>query len=434
MGRKANETCDNTIAQYIQSQFKKQAKLTSLLLLIISFLVFSASIKFSTDRYVRGICQEVSESARILVETSRVAFYESYFNDVVSKLKNQIAIEDLQVVSKIPPAGWDHYPLGTCTIDWQPNFKVAFYSPSHWAGEPMYVRGIVTPRFIRTDLIVFIFLVCMVLFFSYFYGTRVLLRKVQTNISGPIYDVWQGLRTGAKPTILEIKEIKDLWESLVEYKQLLMIRNRMLLAKEYYHEVKSPAFYQYNQLKRLTITDDPLKQKKIIDETLSRADELISQMEKALKKIATDDYARYPKNFDFSLLVKQKDSKFQCSEPINISGDKTLIKTLLHNLYSNAVEACGDMKHVETKLDGNTHETVLSIRNPVRPDITIDTSMIFVSGFTTRSNGTGLGLSLCRHIVDLHYGQISAEFSSENRIFEITVKFPKEREMLDATA
>ncbi|MBP6218559.1 MAG: HAMP domain-containing histidine kinase [Oligoflexales bacterium] len=434
MGRQINTTFDNTIAKYIRAQFKKQAILTGLLLLLISLLVFSASIKFATDRYVRGICQEVSESARILVETSRVEFYQSYFSDVVTKLKNQFEIENLVVVKQDPDTGWRHYSLGVCSINWQSDFKVAFYTPSHWAGDAMYVRGIITPRFVRSDLILFIIAVCIVLFSSYFFGTRSFLRKVQYKISGPIHDVWDGLRTGIKPKNLEIKEISDLWHSLVEYKELLIIRNRMLLAKEYYHEVKSPAFYQYNQLKRLTVIEDPIRQKEIIAETLEMADELISQMEKALKKIATDDYGRHPKNVDLAALIRQRDAKYKHSNPIQITGDKTLIKTLIHNLYSNAIQACGDMGHVETTLEDNSNEIALSIRNPVRPNINIDTSMVFVSGFTTRTDGTGLGLSLCQHIVELHDGTIKADFSREKRTFEITVKFPKEKEAIYAGA
>lgn len=94
-----------------------------------------------------------------------------------------------------------------------------------------------------------------------------------------------------------------------------------MLAKEYYHEVKSPAFYHYNQLKRLSMIDDPIRQKEMIDESIKKADELNRQMERALRKIARDDYAKNPKPVDLGALVKRRDRKFTFENPIEIVGD-----------------------------------------------------------------------------------------------------------------
>ena len=432
MGKRRDRTANYTITQFISSQFAKQAVFTGLVLLLVSVIVFSASIKFSTDRYARGICSDVSQSARILVETSRLDTYQPFHQEIATKLKNQHGLASIEVVDQLPPDGWQHYSLGHCTIEWQPDFTVAFFAPTNWADKAVYVRGVISPKFIRSDLIIFIFAVCLVLFASYFFGTRSLLRNINDRISGPLHEVWEGLRSGKKPAHLDLKELQDLWNSLVEYKELLMVRNRMLLAKAYYHEIKSPAFYQYNQLKLMTLVDDPLEQKRLISGTLKQADELILQMEKALKKIATDDYARHPKPIDLVFFIKQRDAKFQIMPPVFITGDKTLIKTLLQNLYNNAIEACGNMKLVKTSLTMEAGEVVLSITNPVENGIDIDTTMIFTSGFTSKIDGTGLGLSLCRHIVDLHAGKIEAIFSPERRTFKIVVRFPKIEEQKDA--
>ncbi len=434
MGRPVRKTFNGTIAEYVHSQIVKHARLTGLVLFLVSLTVFIASIKFATDRHVRGTCAKVNDSARILVETSQIESYQPYFDEVALKLKRDLQLDSLEVMKGLPPASWHQYSLGACSINWRSDLKVGFFSPTHWAGETVYVRAIITPRLIRSDLILFMIAVCLVLFASYYFGARSFLRNIDKKISEPIHGIWEWLSTGKKPSDLDIKEISNLWQSLVEYKELLTLRNRMLLAKEYYHEVKAPAFYQYNQLKWLTTIEDPSKQKAIIADTLAKAEDLIQQMEKALKKIATDDYGRHPKTINFAELVRQSDRKYIAQDPVNIVGDKTLIKTMLNNLYANALDACGDTRLVETTLAVESEHVVLTIKNPVPKGTSIDTEAIFVSGFTSKIGGTGLGLPLCQHIAELHKGLIRAEFSSEAGSFKVIAVFPKDKEDHDAKA
>ncbi|MBI2603194.1 MAG: HAMP domain-containing histidine kinase [Deltaproteobacteria bacterium] len=433
MGRQRNQAFNRTIAQYISSEVAKHAAITGALLFFISVMVFSASVKFSTDRYARGVCSEVLPSVRILVETSRLASFEPYYQDIVGKLIRQHELAALDVVKELPSYGWRHYSLGTCSLHWRSNFTAAFYSPTHWADATVYVRGIVRPRFIRSDLIMFMLAVCIVLVISYFISTRFLLGNIRRRISEPIHEIWEGLRSGKKPPNLELKEINDLWISLLEYKELLSVRNRMLITKAYYHEVKSPAFFQFNQLKRLAVEKDPAKQKRLISKTLKRADDLISKMEGALRKIANDDFAKHPKIIDLTNMIRQQDSRDHLPK-VFIAGDETLIRTLLQNLYNNAIDACSDRTRIKTSLSVDSSEIILSIENPVDEGVEVDTSQIFKSGFTTKADGTGLGLCLCSYIVELHAGKIKAVFSREQRTFKIIVYFPQIEEPKRASA
>jgi signal transduction histidine kinase len=201
----------------------------------------------------------------------------------------------------------------------------------------------------------------------------------------------------------------------------------MFLAKEYYHELKSPAFYQFNQLKRLQDVEDPTLQKAMIESTINQAEKLIDEMERALKKIAHDDFGRFPKPIVLTDLIRQK-ARLNVSEPVTIVGDKTLIKTLIQNLYTNALESCGTMKSISTDVCVTESDVVLSIKNPTPEGTSIDTTDIFKSGFTSKEKGTGLGLTLCQHIVDIHGGTIQAYHSKHEQIFEVTVRFPKPKE------
>lgn len=89
--------------------------------------------------------------------------------------------------------------------------------------------------------------------------------------------------------------------------------------------------------------------------------------------------------------------------------DRTQIEQVLINLLKNAQEACfhqSDAK-IEVELIQNSKGAVLTVSDNgegILPDV-ID--KIFVPFFTTKTSGSGIGLSLCKQIMNLHGGTIS---------------------------
>ncbi|HOZ69800.1 MAG TPA: HAMP domain-containing sensor histidine kinase [Chitinophagaceae bacterium] len=94
--------------------------------------------------------------------------------------------------------------------------------------------------------------------------------------------------------------------------------------------------------------------------------------------------------------------------PVRLQADKTQMNRLFTNLFANAVEACSEKSHchiiVNERLGKDT--ILVSIRDNgegIPPEMQ---ERIFVPNFTTKSSGTGLGLAMCKGIVEQAKGRI----------------------------
>ena len=97
-------------------------------------------------------------------------------------------------------------------------------------------------------------------------------------------------------------------------------------------------------------------------------------------------------------------------------ADPNLIRQVLINLIKNAVQAIGSEKgriHVRAYSSADEHVFVyVSNDGPAIPEV--EAEQIFVPFFTTRSEGSGIGLSLSRQIMKLSGGSISLLRSGTN--------------------
>src|SRR5690606_22750975 len=114
-----------------------------------------------------------------------------------------------------------------------------------------------------------------------------------------------------------------------------------------------------------------------------------------------------------SLKVKGVSIYFEI-EPLDLAleMDSYLIEQVLINLILNAVDACINEQEPLIRvsafqtLNGNIIIKVNDNGNGI-PEEIIDT--IFVPFFSTKKNGSGIGLSLCKQIMLLHQGKIQAQ-------------------------
>ncbi len=96
----------------------------------------------------------------------------------------------------------------------------------------------------------------------------------------------------------------------------------------------------------------------------------------------------------------------ELSEDIMLYADEDQISQILVNLFKNAVQAGATKISVTASIEDDG-STAIDVANNGRPVPEERREEIFVPFFTTKADGSGIGLSLSRQIMRLHNGSIS---------------------------
>lgn len=115
-------------------------------------------------------------------------------------------------------------------------------------------------------------------------------------------------------------------------------------------------------------------------------------------------------------------SYIEKSEDIILYADEGQITQILINLVKNAIQA--DAKKVEITAEINLSEhIIINVFNDGSPISKESQEEIFVPFFTTKQEGTGIGLSLSRQIMRLHNGTLALTRSDDKgTVFTLTFR------------
>lgn len=143
----------------------------------------------------------------------------------------------------------------------------------------------------------------------------------------------------------------------------------------------------------------------------------VFQIERLLRNVAVS----------FAISLDASDSGIEFRSKIasgmgEYTGDKVKLEQVLLNLLKNAREASGPDGSIVLSAERTDHSVVIRCMDNGCgiPEDIIDT--IFDPFVTYKENGTGLGLSSCKRIVEAHDGTITAESSpGTGTVFTVTL-------------
>jgi signal transduction histidine kinase len=231
----------------------------------------------------------------------------------------------------------------------------------------------------------------------------------------------------SKYTQLKDAEIKEKTMFINQsHKERLTILGQM--SSSFVHEFRNPLTAVMGFVKLMQQENPNIKYMDIISHELTQLNFRISQFLHASKKGVQE---KEPEEFllkdlfmeiqDFmypSLVDADVNVHTHIDSDITLVAFKDELKQVLLNLIMNSIDALRQKKqdrHIRiiSKIESDTKiHIIISNNGPMIPPETIST--IFEPFFTTKELGTGIGLFVCKKIIDKHNGTIHCE-SNENR-------------------
>lgn len=233
------------------------------------------------------------------------------------------------------------------------------------------------------------------------------------------------------------KDLEDANEQVLKFERLA---SRGEMAAEVGHELNnslSISYLQLQSLKRSLQRDTPAQREGKIDSAITELKKTI-QFTSGLVETSAFKTNKYLGNVndviqDFIRFIKIL-PKFRKKEIVTLLDegippilfDKQQVQQVLLNLVKNAYEASDDVTiTITTQLNRETNEVRISVSDNgpgIPPEVK---KVMFTKKITTKENGHGYGLPICKKIVENHNGRIEV-VSEVNKGTSFHLIFPAE--------
>lgn len=274
-------------------------------------------------------------------------------------------------------------------------------------------------RYLLREVLALLALLIVILALSFFV-IRWMLRPLKRLVEGveAIAEGQLDYRISMRPGD-EFESIGNAFDQMT-HKIRQMINAREQLLSDLSHELRSP-------LTRLRISSEFIEKPDLrisIEEDVREMEDMISDVLEAAR--LSSPYGEIDKTpVDLSAIVKELVQKYEKQPPgISFTGAESLIihgheihlKNAVRNLIENALKYSSEQsKPVEVRLEAEDARVRLSVRDfgigiPKDEQALIFEAFYRVDKSRTRSTGGfGLGLNLCKKIVEAHGGEIKVE-------------------------
>jgi two-component system nitrogen regulation sensor histidine kinase NtrY len=217
------------------------------------------------------------------------------------------------------------------------------------------------------------------------------------------------------------------------------------MARQVAHEIKNPLTPMKLSIQYLQKAIDN-NQPNVKELSANVANTLVEQIDH-LSKIAAD-FSQFANigntnvtRFDLHDVLASLRDLYRADERVNfewypsgndavVEADKTQMNRLFTNLFANAVEACNGSSAclIEVKEKQSEGHILISVKDNGEGIPEEMRSRIFVPNFTTKSSGTGLGLAMCKGIVEQARGKIWFETEvGQGTVFYVELPLAEER-------
>ncbi len=136
----------------------------------------------------------------------------------------------------------------------------------------------------------------------------------------------------------------------------------------------------------------------------------VKKREPKLARVAADDLLNHTLMLAGPMLTQHRVSLHtHCDEALYLDADRVLIEQVLLNLVNNAVEAMRDAGatrpslQLDARRDGKRLRITVADNGPGLSDSVAE--QLFTPFFTTKQEGMGIGLNICRSIIEYHRGE-----------------------------
>jgi len=113
------------------------------------------------------------------------------------------------------------------------------------------------------------------------------------------------------------------------------------------------------------------------------------------------------------------------NQKIYIQGDENKIKSVFTNILLNSIEAINESGFIKIRVEDVEEHILIFVEDNGSGIKNEDLDKIFNPFFTTKKDGSGIGLSISKEIIEKHEGQIRVN-SVENTVFKIKLPIYKD--------
>ena len=209
------------------------------------------------------------------------------------------------------------------------------------------------------------------------------------------------------------------------------------------HEFKSPLAAVKLNLQTLQKHQlDPARQKEVLSKAIIETDRIDSLVENVLLATRIDGHSNqlFYEDLHLSDFVHKTVSDHiertqrnhniihSITPGIHIKGDRLALSSLLINLLENAEKYSAEEASIEVEVSRNSHEAILKVSDQGIGITDKEKNKIFTKFYrvgnedTRKTKGTGLGLYIAKHIVNMHKGKIDVHDNHPTgTVFEIRI-------------